>query len=626
MKTIRRLAPLTVSVVLVLAMGGVSIAVSASANRKARSIHIADREKLNETLAGLTNQYLRFAFKEAADYASEARWTFQPGDPTDRVLLETFARRSALLNHGAMLLTLDGTPVNVFANPPGLPEADDPGFGPMRRMLAEGGPGLSSLMNVDGTPMVALAVPAMQAGAPRALFVAFFRPDQSPLQVYTQGLDHGVGAIGEIVDSGGTVVTSSDPARIGERVAAPARDALGAGEAGFLEFDADRETMTAAVHPIGLGGWGDVITQPASEFFGPIRSGGFQVLLALISLLLVAAAGLAILNHFRQRALRTAYEYKGQLLANTTHELKTPLTAIRGAATTLTERWRELPGDTVEQLIAMIHRRSDCLAKLVDRILMGARLDAGRELQMRPGPVEVRRLLGRLAADFADTTPHHSFVVDAPDGVRAHVDPEALDQVVGMLLENAVKYSPEGGPIKLKADARGDQVVIRVVDHGIGISPEDQRHIFEPYYRANRGDDQRYGGVGLGLAIVRHLVESNDGRISVASEPGRGTVFSLVLPRAEDAATGPEGSAQRLRLAGWVPVRVAAKAAGVHPSTVRAWARQGLVRSETVQRSGGKRYLVSVEDLRRSGRIPTGAAAPNGDGSPAKVGAVRTAS
>ncbi len=597
MDRLRRIAPLIISVGLVLAIGGVGIAVSANGTRNTRNVHASDRQQMNSTLAGLTNQYLQFSFKEAFDHAATHPWTLRPGDPRDAQGLAAYVERSALVDHAAALLDLQGNPINLFTHEPGIPEDDDPGYQPIRLALAAGTPGISSVMRVGDIPVVAFGVPVLDPdGNPEAVLLAFYRPDRNPLQTYSERLSYGQTGVGYIVDSHGTVVAASNPDRMGGRVGqSPALQALLSGESGFQEYDRDGTRYAAAYTPIGVGGWGAIVEQTSKEFFGPIRRGGFQTTLALLLLLVVAAAGLAVLNYHRESALRHAYEYKGQLLANTTHELKTPLTAIRGAAITLGARWRDLPDGHIDQLVGMIHRRCDGLSKLVERILMGARLDAGRELPMSPETIPVGGLLRRIATEFADASPRHTFRVTVPDGLSVEADPDASDQIVGMLVENAMKYSPQGGCITLEAEAQDDHVLFRVTDPGVGIAPEEQQHIFEPYYRADRGDDRRPPGTGLGLAITRHLVRMHGGDITVVSSPGEGSIFSFTLPRSASEETG---DAQEVPVEVWVPVSRAANVVGVSPSTVRAWLRQGIVRSE---RTEGTRahYLVSVEDLRR---------------------------
>jgi len=240
---------------------------------------------------------------------------------------------------------------------------------------------------------------------------------------------------------------------------------------------------------------------------------------------------LFVMNHKRQMALAKAYEYKGQLLANTTHELKTPLTAIRGAAVTLGMRWRTMSAEQVDQFLGIIHRRCDGLSKLIERILLGARLEAGREVALNPAPTDVLGSLRAITSEFKDVSPKHPVLLAAPADVWVNADPEALDQVLGLLLENAIKYSPEGGEVRVTALDGPRSVAISVSDHGVGMSAEEREHIFEPYFRASRGNSNPFGGVGLGLSIVRHLVERSGGAITVESTPGHGSTFTITLPK-----------------------------------------------------------------------------------------------
>lgn len=555
MRPFKRFLPLVASVVLVLAMGAIGIGVSLDASEKAREVHSADREELTDTLAGLANQYLRFSLKEVAEVSGSRSWALDPGDPGDRAALEAFTSRSDLYAHGAALFTLDGRPLTTVAPGGELPPADDPGYRPMHEALRGGEPGLSSVMAAGDEAVVAYAVPIVGPdGAPRAILAAFSATASSPLQAYTEQLDYGPGATNHVVDSRGRVVAAGDPSLLGSSVPdGPALEALTGGRGGFEEFTRDGQTTVAAFDPIGLGGWGVLIEQPAEVFYGAVDAGGFRTMGALLGVLAAAALGLLVLGYARQQALREAYTYKGQLLANTTHELKTPLTAIRGASVTLGTRWRDLPEGTVDELLGMVHRRCESLEKLVDRVLIGARFDAGREVPMRPEPIDMRGLLQQTAAEFSESCPRHRLTVDAPDGLRAHVDAHAIDQILGMLVENAIKYSPGGGRVRLAARPVADCVALRVSDQGVGISPEDQERIFEPYYRANREDDHGIGGVGLGLSIIRQLVEANGGDIGVRSMAGHGAAFTVVLPgagRAPVADGAPE--AEEAELAGSV--------------------------------------------------------------------------
>jgi len=533
MRTIKRFIPLVVSIGVVVAVAGVGLLQSASANHTAQQIRRDDRVSEEATLAGLTNQFIQFALKDAYDFASVEPLSLKPGDPSDTRLIAAYVHRSALLNYGGALVDLSGKPLNFYVNGSGLPAPTDPGYGAIRTQLLAGKPGVSPVMMAPhDVPVVALAVPVVKFNVTRAVYIGYFRADVNPLETYNERLHYGKTGKAILLDANGAIIASTDPLEVGTRFGTPAilKTILSGGK-GFTEYQDHGRRMVVSYVPDGVGGMVSITTQTAAEFFGPIRSGGLHVALALIGLLVVAAAALFLMNHKRQMALAKAYEYKGQLLANTTHELKTPLTAIRGAAVTLGMRWRTMSAEQVDQFLGIIHRRCDGLSKLIERILLGARLEAGREVALNPVPTDVLGSLRAITSEFKDVSPRHPVLLAAPENVLVNADPEALDQIFGLLLENAIKYSPEGGEVRVAAIDGPRSVAISVSDHGVGMTAEEREHIFEPYFRAARGDSSRFGGVGLGLSIVRHLVERSGGTITVESAPDDGSTFTITLPK-----------------------------------------------------------------------------------------------
>ena len=532
MRALKRFFPLVVSIAVVVAVALVGLLQSARANATAQQIRRDDRVSEERDLASLTNQYVMFALKDAYDFVSVTPLSLKPGDPADTAHIKAYVKRSALLNYGGALVSLSGSPLNAYSAKPGLPPATDPGYAPLRADLLAGKPGISSVMTVSRVPVVALAVPVQSGGQTAAIFIGYFRADDNPLETYNERLHYGKSGRALLIDSTGTLVAAGDRTMVGKKFGdASVLRALAAQHSGFIEYTSHGTRMVASFSEDGVGGWASITTQSAAEFFGPIRSGGLHVALALAGLLVAAAAALFLMNHKRQMALAKAYEYKGQLLANTTHELKTPLTAIRGAAVTLGMRWRTMSAEQVDQFLGIIHRRCDGLSKLIERILLGARLEAGREVTLNPVPTDVLGSLRAITSEFKDVSPKHPILLAAPENVWVEADPEALDQIFGLLLENAIKYSPEGGEVRIAAIDGPRSVSISISDHGVGMSAEERAHIFEPYFRAARGDSSRFGGVGLGLSIVRHLVDRSGGTITVESTPGDGSTFTITLPK-----------------------------------------------------------------------------------------------
>ena len=214
-------------------------------------------------------------------------------------------------------------------------------------------------------------------------------------------------------------------------------------------------------------------------------------------------------------------------LAQAEHQLKTPLTVLEGASVMLLDRWDELSDDKRVEVLNMLVRNVRELAHSVDELLLEARADVqARELV--PVAVELKPLLQRIGDAFASVFESHDVIVEAPEAVLVWADPAALYQVLGHLLDNATKYSPEGGLITLRVAPAARDVQIDVVDGGVGL-PEGTS-VFEPF---QRGDNEAVGattGIGLGLHIVRNLVVAMGGAITARRNEERGSTFSVRLP------------------------------------------------------------------------------------------------
>jgi diguanylate cyclase (GGDEF)-like protein/PAS domain S-box-containing protein len=328
MRRLRALGPLLVSIVLVAATGAVALRSSIDATHEAERIHRRDRLTERDTLAGLVNQYFQFGFKEAFDFASTQAWTLQAGAPGDVALLETFANRSAILSYGAALVGLDQQLLSAWSRPPGLPPIGSPGYSPLIASLLRGEPGLSSVLRVGTVPLVALAVPLAVDGVPRAVFVAYFRPDESPLQTYTERIrSQRPAANVHTLDSQGVVVASTDRELIGNRIEGnPGLARAGRGERGFLEFERGGDSLASTFAPVGLGGWISLDEEPTDEFYGGIREGQRRTALALVALLGVAAAIALGLNH-RTVAVRRRGEARYRALVQHAADITTVVDA-----------------------------------------------------------------------------------------------------------------------------------------------------------------------------------------------------------------------------------------------------------------------------------------------------------
>ncbi|ATB40931.1 PAS domain-containing sensor histidine kinase [Cystobacter fuscus] len=239
----------------------------------------------------------------------------------------------------------------------------------------------------------------------------------------------------------------------------------------------------------------------------------------------------------RERLLREAQEairVRDDFLSIASHELKTPLTPLKLHLQAL--RHKAVSGQLllqhVEKTLAQVAR----LSGLINDLLDTSRIQAGR-LELRHEPVPLQQLTREVLADLRPVGPHHTFVYEEPDETLIiQGDRGRLAQVLVNLLENAIKYSPTGGTIRLVVERHGAQALVSVTDKGIGIPSDQRAHLFERFFRARNAPISGFGGLGLGLYICRDIVERHGGRIWVESEVGSGSTFYFTLPVLEGAA------------------------------------------------------------------------------------------
>jgi heavy metal sensor kinase len=235
------------------------------------------------------------------------------------------------------------------------------------------------------------------------------------------------------------------------------------------------------------------------------------------------------LNRMIER-LEEAFHHISRFSADASHELRTPLTIMRGELETAVQSptidagVRETLGTVLEETVR--------LSKIVDQLLTMSRLDAGEAF------LEVSRFdfsdLVRITVEhmrlLADEK-HLALKVEAAEELEVEGDQSRLQQVIVNLLDNAIKYTPNGGAIGVSVRGEGDKAVLIVTDSGIGISQESQAHIFERFYRADKARSRELGGIGLGLSIVKSIGAAHGGRVRVESAEGRGSTFRFEIPR-----------------------------------------------------------------------------------------------
>jgi len=239
-------------------------------------------------------------------------------------------------------------------------------------------------------------------------------------------------------------------------------------------------------------------------------------------------AGVLVVFHDVTR-LRRLEEIRADFAANVSHEMRTPLTAIRGYAETLLDGAYQ-DTEAAIRFLRIIHRESERLNNLIEDVLMLSQIESGRaDIQFTP--VDVADLLAEVLESLTERFGAHKLKQDlASDLPPANGDRGLLTQALFNLLDNALKYTPAGGEITLGAVRENDSVRIFVADTGIGIPGDAQARIFERFYRVDRARSRRLGGTGLGLAIVKHITEAHQGQLHLESKEGQGTTVSLFIP------------------------------------------------------------------------------------------------
>lgn len=256
----------------------------------------------------------------------------------------------------------------------------------------------------------------------------------------------------------------------------------------------------------------------------------------------------------RVRDLQEADRARRQLLADVSHELMTPLTAMRGYLETLALPEAVPNAEARERYVRIVHEETLRLESIIGDLLELARLEGGgAELHRSSAPTAV--LFARAAERHAQALADKSIALETsiePGAETVDGDARRLEQAVQNLVANAVRHTPAGGRIGLTAAAaEPGWVTLRVEDSGPGIAPEHLPHVFDRFYRADAARDAASGGSGLGLSIVRAIVERHGGRVAVASPPGNGARFELTLPVgrglvADEPATAVGAVAERL--------------------------------------------------------------------------------
>ena len=296
-------------------------------------------------------------------------------------------------------------------------------------------------------------------------------------------------------------------------------------------LDRARTTRTTCSGEVELGGLKPRRLLVRGTAFTELRPGG--------STREKQSAGGLLAVFFDVTDIRRLESLRRDFVANVSHELRTPVTAILSAAETLEMALAKDP-DSAKRFLAIIERNAARLQRLIEDLLDLSRIES-RELRLRPERFSFDPYATHLLGMFKERAEKRRITLrlEAAKGIEVEVDRRALEQVLTNLVDNAVKYCPEGSSVVLRADpadAAIPGVRLRVEDDGGGIEAKHLPRIFERFYRVDAGRSREMGGTGLGLSIVKHLVEAMGGTIEVASTPGKGTTFDVKIPDASTRA------------------------------------------------------------------------------------------
>jgi len=215
-----------------------------------------------------------------------------------------------------------------------------------------------------------------------------------------------------------------------------------------------------------------------------------------------------------------------QFLGIVAHDLRAPLGVVTTSVELLQDHAYDRRRDAIHQILPPIEHATKRMQRLIDDLLDAARIGAGR-FQMRYGSMDLA-VLAEVVQAQRSTTKAHRITFEAPPRLEGNWDAQRIEQLLTNLLSNAIRYSPNGGTIRVRASQEGGRAILSVTDPGIGIPPEQVKKLFQPFFRCD--PDVTVGGTGLGLYIAKAIAEAHGGSISVISQPGKGSSFSVALP------------------------------------------------------------------------------------------------
>ena len=240
---------------------------------------------------------------------------------------------------------------------------------------------------------------------------------------------------------------------------------------------------------------------------------------------------LIVLND--ETKLRRLEKIRKDFVSNVSHELRTPITSIKGYLETALEEYPQSP-ENVQKFLGIALKQVDRLNHIIEDLLSLSRIEQAEKgnLPNKKSSLIINILDAAVqSCELSAAEKNIRIKISCRDDLRARVQSQLFEQAVVNLLENAINYSENNSEIFIEALEDNSKIIIRVIDHGIGIEKKHLDRIFERFYRVDKARSRSTGGTGLGLAIVKHIVQSQGGKISVQSVPGEGSKFIIDIPK-----------------------------------------------------------------------------------------------
>ena len=337
-------------------------------------------------------------------------------------------------------------------------------------------------------------------------------------------------ADGILILSAGHIITRSNPA-FARMLGEPVEGIIGKTHEDVIHLTIHEDLLT--LEQAEAGGW--PLTPNATLYVeGDMhRSSGVPLPVGITYAPLISEGGnlLNIIATVRDiTRFREAEELKSTFISVISHELKTPVALIKGYVGTLRREDANWDREIVKDSLAVIEEEADRLTGLIENLLDASRLQAGG-LSISLSDVALNVVSDRIAKRFQTQSSTHKILVDFPENFPiVSADETRLEQVLSNLVSNAIKYSPQGGEIRISGQVRPSQVIVCVSDQGPGVAPEDIPHIFDRFYRSSNAK-RTTKGAGLGLYLARAVIEAHGGRIWVDPRPGNGARICFSIPR-----------------------------------------------------------------------------------------------